>query len=37
VFYVNGRKFWQVENFEEFYFRDIDNNKEKQIGKSANI
>jgi hypothetical protein len=37
IFYVNGRKFWEVQNFEEFYFRSIDNNKEKQIGVPYNI
>jgi len=37
LFYVNGRKFWEVKNFEEFYFRGLDNNKEKQIGVPYNI
>jgi hypothetical protein len=35
--YVNGRSFWKIENFEEFYFKPIQNTKEKVIGVPYNI
>jgi len=31
-FYVNGRLFWKLKEFPEFYFRELKNDKEKQIG-----
>ena len=37
IFYVNGRRFWIINNFEEFYFKNINNDKEKQIGVPYNI
>jgi len=36
-FYVNGRLFWSEKNFDEFYFRGIGNDREKQIGVPYNI
>lgn len=36
-FYVNGRLKWVVDNFPEFYFTNIDNDPEKQIGVPYNI
>jgi len=35
--YVNGRQFWKIEDFEEFYCKPMDNTKEKQIGVPFNI
>lgn len=35
--FVNGRLFWKINNFEEFYFKRIQNHKEKQIGVPFNI
>jgi hypothetical protein len=35
--YVNGRQFWKLENFEEFYCKPMDTSKEKQIGVPFNI
>lgn len=37
IFYINGSKFWKIENFDEFYFTSIKNNSEKQIGVPYNI
>lgn len=37
MFYVNGRLFWKVNDFPEIMFREINNNKEKQIGVPYNI
>jgi hypothetical protein len=37
IFYVNGRSFWKLKNFDEFYFKPINNDKEKQIGVPFNI
>jgi hypothetical protein len=37
IFYVNGRLFWKIKNFPEFYFREIINDKEKQIGVPYSI
>lgn len=31
-FYCNGRLFWKIKEFPEFYFNGINNDKEKQIG-----
>ena len=36
-FFVNGRQFWKVKDFPEFFFRGIVNNKEKQIGVPYSI
>ena len=36
-FFVNGREFWKLTDFDEFYFRGIENNKEKQLGLPYNI
>jgi len=36
-FYCNGRLFWKVKEFPEFYFRGISNDKEKQIGVPYSI
>jgi hypothetical protein len=35
--YLNGRLFWKIEDFEEFYCKPIDNDKEKQLGVPYNI
>lgn len=35
--FVNGRINWLIKNFPEFYFRALDNEKEKQIGVPYNI
>lgn len=35
--YLNGAKFWEIENFKEFYFHGLENHKEKQIGVPYNI
>jgi hypothetical protein len=32
IVYVNGRLFWKISDFEEFYFRGFKNAKEKQLG-----
>ena len=37
LFYVNGRLFWKVIDFDEFYFVEINNDREKQIGVPFNI
>lgn len=37
IVYVNGRKFWKIESFEEFWFKGFENDKEKQIGVPYNI
>lgn len=36
-FYVNGRKFWDLINIDEYYFSDFKNKKEKVIGVPYNI
>lgn len=36
-FYVNGRLFWTEKDFDEFYFRALSNDREKQIGVPYNI
>ena len=35
--YVNGRLFWKIENYNEFFFKGIKNDREKQIGVPYNI
>lgn len=37
IFYVNGKQFWKLVNFDEFYFKQLDNTKEKMIGVPFNI
>ena len=37
MFYVNGRLFWKVNDFDEFYFVGLNNDREKQIGVPFNI
>jgi hypothetical protein len=37
IFYVNGKVFWKITEFDEFYFNEINNNKEKQLGVPFNI
>ena len=37
LFYVNGRLFWKVIDFTEFYFKSLNNNCEKQLGVPFNI
>ena len=37
IFYINGRIFWRVSDFDEFYFNEINNDKEKQMGVPFNI
>lgn len=37
TFYVNGKQFWKLVNFDEFYFKQLDNTKEKMIGVPFNI
>ncbi len=37
IFYVNGKLFWRINNFDEFYFSEIKNDREKQIGVPFNI
>lgn len=36
-FYVNGRLFWQIKEFNEFYFNGLNNHKEKQEGVAYSI
>lgn len=35
--YVNGRKFWKVEDFDEYYFKAFNTQKEKQLGVPFNV
>jgi hypothetical protein len=35
--YVDGRKFWKIDDYKEFFFLGMKNNKEKQIGVPYNI
>lgn len=35
--YVNGRLFWKVKDFDEFYFRGFKNSREKQLGVPYNV
>lgn len=37
IFSINGRPVWIINNFPEFYFKKLDNDKEKQIGIPYNI
>lgn len=37
TFYVNGRRFWNVENYDEYYFTSIKNDNEKTWGVPYNI
>lgn len=37
TFYVNGRQFWQLKDFDEYYFVGIKNDNEKVIGVPYNI
>jgi hypothetical protein len=37
IFYVNGKRFMKIENFEEIIRRELDEEKEKQIGVPFNI
>lgn len=35
--YVNGRRFWKIEEFDEYYFKGFKIQKEKQLGVPYNI
>lgn len=37
IIYVNGRTFWKIPAFKEFYFTPLINDKEKQLGVPYNI
>lgn len=37
IIYINGRRFWKVVDFDEFYFRGLTTGKEKQLGVPYNI
>lgn len=37
IFYVNGKRFMKIENFEEIIPRELDDVKEKQVGVPFNI
>lgn len=37
TFYVNGRKFWELDDYSEYYFVDIKNDSDKVIGVPYNI
>jgi hypothetical protein len=37
IFYINGREFWKIKDFNEFYFKGLNNDKEKQLGVPYNI
>lgn len=37
TFYVNGRRFWNLENYDEYYFTSIKNDNEKTWGVPYNI
>lgn len=36
-FYINGRPIWTINNFSEFHFNRLNNDREKQIGVPYNI
>lgn len=36
-FFINGRQFWKIKDFSEFFFKGIINDKEKQIGVPYSI
>lgn len=35
--YINGRPYFKIENFNEFYFKELNTSEEKQIGVPYNI
>lgn len=35
--YVNGRKFWRIQDFDEYYFKGFKTQREKQLGVPYNI
>lgn len=35
--YVNGRRFWKIQNFNEYYFKGFKTEREKQLGVPYNI
>ena len=37
VFYVNGRSIWSIDDFPEYYFKNFNNEREKQIGVPYSI
>lgn len=37
IFYINGRAFWIIKDFPEFYFHGFNNGKEKQLGVPYSI
>ena len=37
VFYVNGRAIWTLKEFPEYYFKNFQNDREKQIGEPYSI
>ena len=37
IFYINGKRFMKIENFEEVIPRELDEEKEKQVGVPFNI
>jgi len=37
IIYVNGRQFWKIKEFDEFYFRGFKNAREKQEGVPYNV
>ena len=37
TFYVDGRRFWQLKDFDEFMFKDFNNHKEKTYGVPYSI
>ena len=37
MFYINGRLFWKIVDFDEFYFKSLNTDKEKQLGVPFNI
>lgn len=37
IVYVNGRRFWKIEDFDEYYFKGFKTHREKQLGVPYNI
>lgn len=37
IFYINGRSIWTIKSFPEFFFRELKNQREKQIGVPYSI
>lgn len=37
IVYVNGRRFWKIEDFDEYYFKGFKTQREKQLGVPYNI